>query len=485
MELKAYSKINVLLEVMDLENGYHKVNNIMLPIDIYDEMSFEKSDDIYVVDDPFLGDNIIVKAAKLFFEYTKINGGVKVTLKKNIPHAAGLAGGSTDAANTLVALNKMYDANLSKHELLELSARLGSDVGFFILNKPALCTGRGEIINPIDSKLKAIKLLLIKVDSGLSTKEVYQNYQYDNVSKNDLVSNIIDGIVNDNPDKIKANIYNDLANVALKLNIEMKEVYDLLKDNNLSPFVSGSGPTIYLFNPTNDDINKAYDLLKNRDIYIMECNTLDSQEVDKKITEAGNPGKPSGYLGEEMLERMNKSHFEVTGWGLSHVKLNKNDILLDVGCGGGMTINRVASLVDMVYGVDHSHTAVLKSIEYNKEYVRDGKVNILDGNVEKLPFRDNVFDKIITVESFYFWPNPKENLKEIRRILKDNGKFILIADMYDDGKLSKAEKETIKKYKLFNPTLEVFKRLFRDAGLKSEIFLKENTKWICVIGEKK
>ena len=272
MELKAYSKINVALEVMDEKNGYHMVNNIMLPIDIYDEMKFEYSDDIYVVDDMFK-DNIIVKAAKLFFEYTKIKGGVKITLKKNIPFEAGLAGGSTDGANTLVALNEMYNAKLSDNELIELSARLGSDVGFFILNKPALCTGRGEIVNPIDSKLEPINLLLIKVNSGLSTKEVYTNYQYDNISKKANIDNIIKGIKTNNANLIKDNIFNDLATVALKLNKEMNEVFKLLKNNNLNPFVSGSGPTIYLFNPTKDEISKAKELLKNSELFIRECKT--------------------------------------------------------------------------------------------------------------------------------------------------------------------------------------------------------------------
>lgn len=485
MEIKAYSKINVLLEVMDELDGYHMVNNIMLPIDIYDELKFEYSDDIYVVDDPFPNDNIIIKACKLFFEYTKIKGGVKITLKKNIPFSAGLAGGSTDAANTLIALNKMYNANLTKSELLELSSKLGSDVGFFIINKPALCTGRGEKINVIDSKLESIKLLLIKVNSGLSTKEVYSNYKYDGISKEKYLDNIIKGIKENNPNLIKENIINDLAKVALSLNKEMKEVYDLLNNNKLNPFVSGSGPTIYLFNPTLDEINKAKELLKDKDIFIKECNTIDSSYIDKYITENGDPSNPKGYLGEIMLERMNNSHYELTKWGLSNVRLNKTDIVLDIGCGGGMTIKQIKDEVDMIYGIDHSNTAVLKSIEINKDSVLNGKVTILEGNIEKLPFKSCAFDKIITVESFYFWPNPLDNLKEVRRVLADNGKFILLLDMYNDGNLTKEEKETIKKFKLLNPTLEEFKRMFRDAGFSIDIYLKENTKWICIVGEKR
>lgn len=272
MELKAYSKINVALEVMNEVNGYHMVNNIMLPIDIYDELIFELSDNIEVIDNQFK-DNIVIKAAKLFFEYTNIIGGVTIKINKNIPFEAGLAGGSTDAATTLIALNKMYNANLSDDELIKLSAKLGSDVGFFILNKPALCTGRGEIINPLESNLEPINLLLIKVNSGLSTKFVYQNYEYDNIDKKNKIDNIIEGIKNNDVKLIKENIFNDLSNVSLNLNKEMNDVYQLLKNNNLKPFVSGSGPTIYLFNPTKEVINKVNKLLKDRSIYIRECKT--------------------------------------------------------------------------------------------------------------------------------------------------------------------------------------------------------------------
>ena len=174
----AYAKINLALEVMDVKDGYHMVNNLMVPISLYDELLFEKSDKIELINNEF-SDNIIIKTFKLFFEYTKINNGVKITLNKNIPSAAGLAGGSSDAAATLRGLNRLYETNLTKNELIDLSAKLGSDVGFFILNKPALCTGRGEIVNPINSNLSKIDLLLLKVDSGLSTKEVYKNYEWD------------------------------------------------------------------------------------------------------------------------------------------------------------------------------------------------------------------------------------------------------------------------------------------------------------------
>ena len=158
----AYAKINLALEVMDVEDGYHKVNNLMIPIELHDELTFTKNDEIVILDDPFPGENIIEKAARLFFQKTNIFGGVLITVKKNIPHAAGLAGGSTDAAATLKGLNKLYDAGLTRDELIEMSAALGSDVGFFVDTKIALCTGRGDIIDPINSTMDDFDILLIK-----------------------------------------------------------------------------------------------------------------------------------------------------------------------------------------------------------------------------------------------------------------------------------------------------------------------------------
>ena len=478
----AYAKINLALEVMDVKDGYHMVNNLMVPISLYDELIFEKSDKIELINNEF-SDNIIIKAAKLFFEYTKINKGVKITLNKNIPSAAGLAGGSSDAAATLRGLNRLFEANLTKNELIDLSAKLGSDVGFFILNKPALCTGRGEIVNPINSGLSKIDLLLLKVDSGLSTKEVYKNYEWDKVSKNIQIDNLIKGINNNDINLIRNNIFNDLKNTSLSLNNEMNDLYQLLKNNGLNPYVSGSGPTIYLFNPTKEEINKAKSLVNN--IFNYECHILSNDEINSYITEIGNPRCPSGYLGEEMLDRMNDSHSDLTNWGLSFVDFKKTDIVLDIGCGGGKTINTIANLADMVYGIDYSEISVSKSIKLNKEYIDSGKVNVLLANVEKMPFKDKAFDKIITVESFYFWPDHLNNLKEVKRILKDDGKFILIADLYDNGNLNEKEKKAVSQYNLFNPTIDVFKDIFDKAGFNIDIYLKENTKYITIIGNKK
>ena len=267
---KAYAKINLALEVMDEKDGYHMVNNLMMPIDIYDELEFEKDNNISILNDPFPNDNIITKAAKLFFEYTKINGGVFIKLKKNIPHQAGLAGGSTDGAATLRGLNKLYDAKLSNDELKELGAKLGSDVPFFIEEKPALCTGRGEKINIIKSNIDSFKILLIKPEAGLSTKEVYKNYEYKGMNKEKELSNLLKALENNDLDLLKNNIFNDLGEVALSLNKDMENIFVKLSLIGLKVYVSGSGPTMYILDYNDEDL----DIIKSMfdaSVFIMEC----------------------------------------------------------------------------------------------------------------------------------------------------------------------------------------------------------------------
>ena len=211
-------------------------------------------------------------------------------------------------------------------------------------------------------------------------------------------------------------------------------------------------------------------------------------KTQEEVTRIGNPRKPEGAEGEEMLERMNQSHYEVTGWALSHWEIQENDQILDIGCGGGATLHRMAEKVSSghVTGVDYSEVSVETSRKNNEENIRSGKMDVLEGSVEKLPFADDFFDKIITVESFYFWPNPQENLKEVLRVLKAGGTFLLVADIYQNGHLTEHEEENIRNYHLFNPTKEEFRQLFENAGFADiQIHTQEGENWICVEGGKR
>lgn len=267
---KAYAKINLALEVMNVKDGYHMVNNLMIPIDIYDEITFEKSDKIELINNPF-PDNIILKAANMFIEKYNIKSGVKMELIKNIPSAAGLAGGSSDGAATLRGLNKLFDNVAAKEELLNMAASLGSDVPFFIDMKLALCTGRGEIINPCNISYKSFDILLIKPQSGLSTKEVYKAYKCDGISKTFKIDNIVSALQYCDIFSLKQNIFNDLTNVALSLNNELRDIYNDLKERT-DIYLSGSGPTMFIINPTEeiiDYVNKNY-----KNCFIRKCQIL-------------------------------------------------------------------------------------------------------------------------------------------------------------------------------------------------------------------
>lgn len=266
----AYAKINLALEVMDVKDGYHMVNNLMIPIDLYDKLTFEPNDTIELINNEF-EDNIILKAAKLFVNKFNINSGIKITLEKNIPSAAGLAGGSSDAAATLRGLNRIFNDIATHDELLELASELGSDVPFFIDTKLALCTNRGEKVNKVDVESFVFDLLLIKPKTGLSTKEVYKNYVYQNVSKREKIDNIIKAIKYCDTFSLKENIFNDLTKTALNLNTELNTIYNDLKKRT-DIYLSGSGPTMFIIDP---DIDVVSYIEKNyKDCFIKKCKTI-------------------------------------------------------------------------------------------------------------------------------------------------------------------------------------------------------------------
>ena len=210
-------------------------------------------------------------------------------------------------------------------------------------------------------------------------------------------------------------------------------------------------------------------------------------KTQEEVTRIGNPRKPEGTEGEEMLERMNQSHYEVTGWALSYWEIQEDDRVLDIGCGGGATLHRMAEKVTSghVTGVDYSDVSVETSRRNNEKNIKSGKMDVLEGSVENLPFADDSFDKIINVESFYFWPDPQENLKEVRRVLKEGGTFLLVADTYNKDGLDPKTLENICRFHLFTPTAEEFRKLFEKAGFTDiQIHVKEGTDWICVEGKK-
>ena len=138
-----------------------------------------------------------------------------------------------------------------------------------------------------------------------------------------------------------------------------------------------------------------------------------------------NMRKPKGKLGNIQLKSMNKEHTPVSLWGLKHLDIKSDDVILDVGCGGGININRMSEKAKKVYGVDYSIESVKLSREVNRQEIYGGKVEVVKGDVQSLPFEDESFDIVTAFETVYFWPNIEKCFREVKRVLKPGGIFLI------------------------------------------------------------
>lgn len=184
MQVLAPAKINLSLKILGRrDDGFHEIETMIAPITLCDEIEIGKSDNSEEIefhcDDPSVppgGDNLIVRAAKSFFAATKLKPAVSIELKKKIPHGAGLGGGSSDAASTLLALNQLFETKLPRETLAGIAEVIGSDIPFFIFQSAALCKGRGELVSPIKLR-KRLSLLLLKPAFAVSTAWAYARWR--------------------------------------------------------------------------------------------------------------------------------------------------------------------------------------------------------------------------------------------------------------------------------------------------------------------
>ncbi len=282
--VKSPAKINLHLEIIGKrEDGYHELAMIMQNIDLFDYIDFENSSkgEIELNSDcknlSLNDDNLILKAANHIKELSNNRRlGANIFLKKNIPIGAGLAGGSSNAAATLIGLNKLWDLKLDYETILSLSAKLGSDVPFFINGGSQFCFGRGEILEKYNSKFKYGVILLKNPKISISTKETYNKYSKKFCSKNYTESNKtnairnslrINGFNNQNLRGQMIRVKNDLQVIVEKENDSVRQALYLLSNlkNCVSLSMSGSGPTCFaLFK----DINKATEVFEqNKKIF--------------------------------------------------------------------------------------------------------------------------------------------------------------------------------------------------------------------------
>lgn len=196
--------------------------------------------------------------------------------------------------------------------------------------------------------------------------------------------------------------------------------------------------------------------------------------------------KPSRWLGRPFLWMMNKSHSGLTDWGLQHLQVGKDFTVLDMGCGGGRTLQKLATMTSgNVYGVDYAAGSVVESVAKNAELVAAGRVAVVSASVSALPFSDCMFDLVTAVETQYYWPDLVNDMKEIRRVLKPGGTLVVIAEAYKYGGNAKVHDAVVKLLGKGCMSVTEHRELCAKAEYKDvEIFEEHQRGWICVIGRK-
>lgn len=250
---KARAKINLALDVCRrLENGYHEVKMVMQTIDLYDELEFKKREDpdiiLSVNSKDYLGDlenNLIFRAANLMRQQYGIQQGVEIRLKKNIPVAAGMAGGSTDAAATMIAMNELYALGLSKEVLMQQALRLGADVPFCILGGTALAEGIGEKLTPLPAPPPAT-LLIVKPPIMVSTKWVYENLQVNKLERHPDIDSMVEALRQGDFKGITDRMENVMETVTEQAHPVIAEIKKMMRGSGaMNAVMSGSGPSIF------------------------------------------------------------------------------------------------------------------------------------------------------------------------------------------------------------------------------------------------
>ena len=198
-----------------------------------------------------------------------------------------------------------------------------------------------------------------------------------------------------------------------------------------------------------------------------------------------NARKPEGELGRELLNRMNKSHETLAQWGVSHLNIEKDVTILDIGCGGGINVERFLKMTDeKVYGLDYSEISVEESTNLNKLAIEEGRCEIIQGSVSELPFEDNKFDIVTGFETVYFWPDFINDLKEVHRTLKDDG-IIFICNEAIPNETDQRQKELVELLDMKIYSEETMDMALRKAGFSDVMsFRKKGTEWVCVIAKK-
>ena len=252
IKLKALGKINLGLDVLGRRpNGYHDVRMVMQTVYLYDQILLEKTDkegisletNLFYL--PVNENNLAYRAAKMLIDEFTIKEGVHISLEKHIPVAAGMAGGSSNAAAVLYGMNRLFQLGLTDQELMDRSVQLGADVPYCIMRGTVLAEGIGEKLTPLPAMPKC-HVLLAKPPISVSTQKVYEKLDAQEVTKHPDIDGILLGLQTGDLEKITSSMGNVLENVTITEYPQIESIKDVMKEEGaLNAMMSGSGPTVF------------------------------------------------------------------------------------------------------------------------------------------------------------------------------------------------------------------------------------------------
>lgn len=264
LKIYAMSKVNLGLDVIRRrEDGYHEVRMIMQTLNLCDELTIARREDEKIVITCNLEglecdeNNLIYKAAKKLMDAAGVTSGLDIHLQKNIPVAAGMAGGSTDAAATLTGVNELLGIGFSVDKLKEIGVTIGADVPYCIEGGTQLSEGIGEILTRLKPAPQCY-VLVAKPHVGVSTKYVYENLHVDTIKRHPDIDGMLEGVENNDIHEVAKTMENILENVTEKKYPVIKELKDIMLDEGaLNSLMSGSGPTVFGLFEDEEKANKA------------------------------------------------------------------------------------------------------------------------------------------------------------------------------------------------------------------------------------
>ena len=269
LKLKARAKINLGLDVVrKREDGYHEVRMIMQMINLYDKITLRKKTEpgITVTANlsylPVNEDNLVYRAAKLLMDEFQVDGGLEIELQKYIPVAAGMAGGSTDAAAVMVGVNRIFQLGLNKKQLMERGVKIGADVPFCIMRGTALAEGIGEELTPLPA-MPHCSLVIAKPKIHVSTKFVYGNLKVRELTEHPDIDGQVQALRENNLEQLVARMGNVLETVTIPAYPVIDEIkHTMMKYGAMGAMMSGSGPTVFGIFEKEDTAQEVCRLLK-------------------------------------------------------------------------------------------------------------------------------------------------------------------------------------------------------------------------------